>query len=234
MSTLEGASILVVGATGGLGVELSQALAAKGAKLTLGSQHADKLVALGVPGAHVVGDITQAGIPEHYVQASLDAYQRLDGVIYAAGAVAFGPLTEYTDATLDALWSINTRAWMSTLRVATPALAASASAGGSPFALTLSGVVAESPTAGLAPYSAVKSALHAFGIAASRELRRQGIRMVDARPGHTETELSKHPLSGSTPVFPAGLSPRAVATRIVEAIENDEKDLPSTSFAGLS
>jgi cyclic-di-GMP-binding biofilm dispersal mediator protein len=58
--------------------------------------------------------------------------------------------------------------------------------------------------------------------------------MVDARPGHTETELSKHPLSGSTPVFPAGLSPLAVATRIVEAIENDEKDLPSTSFAGLS
>ena len=80
----------------------------------------------------------------------------------------------------------------------------------------------------------MKSALHSFGVAAGRELRRQGIRLIDARPGHTETELSRHPLAGATPVFPAGLSPAVVARRILEAIENDEKDLPSTSFAGLS
>jgi cyclic-di-GMP-binding biofilm dispersal mediator protein len=86
----------------------------------------------------------------------------------------------------------------------------------------------------MAPYSAVKAALHAYGIAAGRELRRQGVRLIDARPGHTETELSKHPLAGTAPAFPAGLNPRAVATRIVEAIEGDEKDLPSSSFAGLS
>jgi len=54
--------------------------------------------------------------------------------------------------------------------------------------------------------------------------------MVDARPGHTETELSLHPLAGSAPAFAAGLAPAAVAARLVEAIAADEKDLPSSSF----
>jgi short-subunit dehydrogenase len=232
--TVNGASILIVGATGGVGSELARALSSRGAKLTLGSRHQDRLSALGVSGASALGDITQSGVPESYVQSALDAYGQLDGVIYAAGAVAFGPIGEYSDEVMDALWRVNTRAWMSTLRAATPDLAASHGRGGSPFAVSLSGVVAESPTAGMAPYSAVKSALHAYGAAAGRELRRQGVRLIDARPGHTETELSKHPLAGTAPAFPAGLSPRAVANRIVEAIEGDEKDLPSSSFAGLS
>ena len=94
-------------------------------------------------------------------------------------------------------------------------------------------MVAESPTAGLAAYSAVKSALHAHWSVAGRELRRIGIRVLDARPGHTDTELSKHPVAGTAPAFPAGLQPQDVARRIVQGIENDEKDLPSTAFATL-
>ena len=234
MSEISGASILLVGATGGLGRELAKGLHERGALLTLGSRHSSALEALGVPGAHALGDVTQPGVPEAYVAAALQAHPGLDGVIFAAGAVAFGSVTDLGDEVLDDLWRVNTRAWMSVVRAATPALAESATAGRAPFGVTLSGVVAESPTAGIAAYSAVKSALHSFGIAAGRELRRQGIRLIDARPGHTETELSQHPLAGAAPVFPAGLSPAVVARRIIEAIENDEKDLPSTSFAGLS
>ena len=164
---------------------------------------------------------------------ALSSYHALDGVVYAAGAVAFGSVTDITDEVADDLWRINTRGWMSVLRASMPALVASAQAGRAPWVLTLSGVVAEAPTAGIAAYSAVKSALHSYGVAAGRELRRSGIRMIDARPGHTETELSKHPLAGVTPAFPAGLAPEAVAKRIVTAVLQDEKDLPSTSFQGL-
>lgn len=234
MTELAGASILIVGASGGLGSTLARELSAKGAKLTLAGQSAEKLAALGVPGAHAVGDVTAQGVPELYVNHAIAAHQGLDGVIYAAGAVAFGPAAELTDEVADKLWALNTRGWMSMLRASIPALTQSAEAGRKPFVLTLSGVVAETPTAGLAAYSAVKAALSAFSVATQRELRRGGIRVVDARPGHTETELSKHPLSGTPPVFPAGLSPQAVTTRLVEAIENEEKDLPSGSFLSLS
>ena len=230
MTDIQGASILVVGATGGLGREISRLLGDRGAVLTLAARDEARLEALGIPGSRVAGDVTRPGIPAHMVSSALSAHGKLDGVIYAAGAVAFGATTELSDEVLERLWQVNTRGWMSLLREATLALATSAQSGGSPFAVTLSGVVAESPTAGIAAYSAVKSALQAYGIAAGRELRRSGIRLLDARPGHTETELSKHPLAGVAPAFPQGLSPDAVATRLVEAIVNDEKDLPSSSF----
>jgi len=233
MTEIAGKSILIVGATGGLGSTLARELAVLGAKLTLAGRSAERLQMLGIPGAQAVGDVTQPGVAASYVRSALDANGSLDGVIYAAGAVAFGPVSELSDDIADALWAVNTRGWMSVVREAVPALTASAEAGGKPFVLTLSGVVAEAPTAGLAAYSAVKAALHAFGLASQRELRRVGIRVVDARPGHTETELSHHPLAGTAPAFPAGLSPAAVVQRIVEALENDEKDLPSSSFHGL-
>jgi cyclic-di-GMP-binding biofilm dispersal mediator protein len=234
MSELQGASLLIVGATGGLGRVLASELVAKGAVVTLASRTEAGLFSLGIPGAMVAGDVTKPGVPESFVSAALEAHQRLDGVIYAAGAVAFGSVAELSDEVADQLWEVNTRGWMSVLRAAMPALVASGTEGRAPWVLTLSGVVAEAPTAGIAAYSAVKAALHAYGVAAGRELRRGGIRLIDARPGHTETDLSKHPLAGQAPAFPAGLSPQSVATRIIEAIVNDERDLPSTAFHGLS
>ena len=233
MTDLNGASILLVGASGGLGRELADILHNKGAVLTLAGRDHLALQAIGVPGHIVTGDVTEPGVPEEFVEAAMRHGGKLDGVIYAAGVVAFGPASEVADSTLDTLWAVNTKAPMVLLRAATPALQKSAEAGGSPFMLALSGVVSESPTAGLSAYSAVKSALAAHFSAAGREMRRVGIRLVDARPGHTETELSKHPVAGDPPPFPKGLEPRAVAERIVQGIEVDEKDLPSTAFAAL-
>ncbi|MCU0266703.1 MAG: SDR family NAD(P)-dependent oxidoreductase, partial [Actinomycetia bacterium] len=93
-----------------------------------------------------------------------------------------------------------------------------------------SAVVAEHPTAGMAAYSASKAALTAHDVAVGRELRRAGIRVVDARPPHTQTGLAQRPLAGTAPRLPAGLAPDAVAARVVAAIEDDERDLPSAAF----
>jgi NAD(P)-dependent dehydrogenase (short-subunit alcohol dehydrogenase family) len=152
-------------------------------------------------------------------------------VIVAAGVVAFGPADQVSDVVLAELFAANALGPITLIRELTPLLAESASAGRKPFVVTLSGIVAESPTAGLAAYSASKSALAAFVSAASRELRRAGIRLLDARPGHTETDLSRHPIAGTAPAFPPGMDPARVANRIVQAIIADEKDLPSSAFA---
>jgi cyclic-di-GMP-binding biofilm dispersal mediator protein len=85
--------------------------------------------------------------------------------------------------------------------------------------------------AGMASYSASKTALLGYAQAAAREFRKLGISWIDARPGHTETGLAGRAIFGTAPGFGAGLAPEKVAKRIVEAILNDEKDLPSTSFA---
>lgn len=221
MADLSGSVVLVVGATGGLGSLLSQQLEAAGATV----------LRSGRTSATLAADLRDDSAAATLIEAAAAVHGRLDGLVIAAGVVAFGPASDVSDATLRELFDVNTLAPVRLVRAATPHLAAAAQSGGAPFVVTLSGVVAESPTAGLAAYSASKAALAAFTQAASRELRRASIRIIDARPGHIETALSTHPIEGTAPAFPAGLAPEAVAARIVRAIVDGEKDLPSGAFS---
>lgn len=217
MTELTSAVVLVAGATGGLGSRLQNQLAARGA------------VVVGA-GRGTGFDLRDEGATARLIADIRRDHDRLDGVVIAAGNVAFGPAEELADATIRDLFDVNALGPIRLIRDAMPLLAESGQAGHDPFIVTLSGIVAETPTAGLAAYSAAKSALAAFVTASSRELRKAGIRIVDARPGHIETELSKHPIAGVAPTFPPGLDPDVVAERIVNAIVNDERDLPSSEF----
>ena len=234
MTNLSGASVLVLGATGGLGREFARQLAADGALLTLTGRSMLALDDLDIAGAALIpADLDDVDAARNLVAAALTAHGRIDGIINAAGVVAFGALADTTDETFETLWRINVMAPLRVLRAAAPARADSATAGGSPFVVSLSGVVSETPTAGIGAYSAVKAAVAAAHQVAARELRRSGIRVIDARPGHTETELSHHPVAGERPAFPVGYEPAAVVTRILDAVRGDEKDLPSSAFQGL-
>jgi len=240
MTDLAGASIIVLGATGGLGREFTRQLTEAGAKVTLTARSLPALHELSAShgleladGALIAADLTVPGEAEKVVDAAKAAYGRVDGVIQASGVVAFGPLIETSDDTFETLWQVNVLAPLRMVRAAAPALTESAGIGGSPFVVSISGVVAETPTAGVGAYSAVKAAQSAAHQVAARELRRAGIRVIDARPGHTETELSRHPIAGQRPAFPAGFDPAAVVTRILDAVRGDEKDLPSSAFHGL-
>ncbi len=218
VSDLNGAIILVLGASGGLGSRFSTALAAAGATVLEASRSTGY-------------DLRDVAMPSRTFAAIHAEHGRLDGVVIAAGVVAFGTADTVTDAALNELFDVNALGPIRIIREATPLLAESSRAGGHPFIVTLSGIVSEVPTAGLAAYSASKSALAAFTVAASRELRRSGIRILDARPGHTETSLSRHPIAGTPPAFGPGLDPDFVVARIVKALSDDERDLPSTAFA---
>ena len=217
-----------MGASGGLGSAISGQLHAEGARLTLQGRDEAKLAALA--SLYVTGDIRDADTPQSAVDAALTAYGQLDGVVIASGVVAFGMLSDLTDEVLADLFAINTIAPIRIVRAALPHLEASGKASNNPFVVNLSAVVAEQPTAGMAAYSASKAALTAFDTAAGRELRRSGIRLIDARPPHTETGLADRPLAGAAPRLPQGLEPQAVAARVIEAIKQDERDLPSTAF----
>ena len=155
---------------------------------------------------------------------------RIDGIVIAAGVVAFGAARELQDAALADLFAVNTTGPIAVIASALDGLATSAADGDDPFVVTISGVVAESPTAGMAAYSASKAALAAFVQATAREMRRSGVRLLDARPGHTETGLAGRAIAGGAPAFPAGLDPDLVADGIVSAITAGERDLPSSAF----
>jgi cyclic-di-GMP-binding biofilm dispersal mediator protein len=225
---LNGAAVLLAGASGGLGTAIGRALTDRGATLTLlgrSEEHLASCALAGLGGPHVAGDIADPDTGVRAVQAHLDAHGRLDGVVNAAGEVAFGPLEETDDATLERLVASNLLGPLRLVRAALPHLD-----GG--FVANLSAVVAEQPPAGMAAYAATKAGLTAADTSLRRELRRRRIDVIDARPPHTETGLAGRPIGGEPPPLPEGLAPEAVAERIVVAIEQGERDVPAAEFAG--
>ena len=97
--------------------------------------------------------------------------------------------------------------------------------------VNISGVIAEQNLPGMAAYGASKAAVRSFDQAIAREARRRKIRVIDARPPHTETGLALHPIEGQAPKMALGLDPAIVAATICDAIDGDVVDLPSTAFA---
>ncbi len=228
MTNLDGAHVLVIGATGGLGSAISRQLAERGAVLTVSGRSADRLAVLRTDlGSAVIGsstgDLVDPGFPAEVVAGAAER-QPLAGVVFAAGVVAFGDIADLDDDVLDQLMLVNL---MAPIRIARAAAAVLPPGG---FLANLSAVVAEQPMKGMAAYSATKAGLTAFDKAAAAELRRRQIRVIDIRPGHTETGLAGRPIAGRSPRLPSGFDPAAVAHRVVTAIADDERDLPAAAF----
>ena len=216
---LTGTTIVIIGATGVLGSCLAQQLTDAGvhvAAIVRDSASLDPAVV----SAHAVADITDHAA----LRSAFAGLGPIDGVINAAGAVAFGTLAELDDETLTKLFAINAIGPIVALRES----ATQIKEGG--FFVNISGVVALQPVAGLAAYSASKAAAWSAMTSVARELRRQKIDVIDARPPHTETGLATRPLSGNAPKLPVGLDPNVVAARLIAGIVDGERDLPVEAF----
>jgi cyclic-di-GMP-binding biofilm dispersal mediator protein len=231
MSELKARNILVLGASGVLGSNIATKLAQAGATVMATSstlESAERVPHAGNP--RLLVDLTNPESIRVLIEYLIESDAKIDGIVNATGVVAFGNFTELSPEVLTKLFAVNTTGPIQLIQGLLPALKASAAAGNDPFIVNISGVVAETPMAGLAAYSASKAASFAFNQAISRELRRDGIRVIDARPGHTETGLAGRAIGGVAPAFPTGMSAEQVSDRIVKAIMEDEKDLPSSAF----
>ncbi|WP_296649069.1 SDR family NAD(P)-dependent oxidoreductase [Rhodoluna sp.] len=224
-------TFLVVGANGTLGHLLANQLLAKGAVVigTARSPESSQGLAPNLT-ERLLLDLESSPSIEALTNYLLNQHTTIDGIIFASGLVAFGSIEEMPGSVFDRLLRVNTTGQVELFQKLIGGLKTSAANGGEPFVVSISGVIAESPMAGMSAYSASKIALKGFAQAASKELRKQGIRWIDARPGHTETGLASRAIFGSAPNFGSGLDAQIVAQRIVQAIENDERDLPSTAF----
>lgn len=217
-SKLRDKVILVVGGSGGLGTALVEGLRARGAKVLTSGRNPTS-------GADILLDIRDCDAGALVVTAVSGGPGRLDGVINASGVVAFGSLEDTSDVVIEELFMTNVMGPMWLMRRLLPLLTESRG-----FMVMISGVVAETPMPQMAAYSASKAALAAAATALRRELRRAKVRVIDARPPHTETGLATRPLSGTAPAMAEGLAPQQVAERILQAIENGEDDLSSAGF----
>ena len=221
---LQGARIAVVGATGVLGSLLVTELGDRGARLLVVGRDAERLAALanGIP---VVADLGDARAGDAIAAAAREHLGGLDGLVNAAGVVAFGSLTDTPDEVIEELFLTNVVGPLFLLRRVLPLLEESQG-----FVLQVSAVVAEKPMPRMAAYSASKAALSAVATALRTELRRSRVHVYDVRPPHTETGLADRPIAGQAPRLPIGKDPADVARRIVDALAAGEQDLGADAF----
>jgi len=223
---LTGKTILVVGASGVLGAEISRMLVAEGARV-LGSASSVESAAK-IPAEVSLRLVADLRSPQSISALTnyLAANETIDGLVLAAGCVGFGPATQTTADQAANLMQINHLGPAQLISELHPVFSGDTE----PFVLAITGVVAERSFPSMAAYCASKQALAGWLASVATEWRKDGVRIIDARPGHTETGLASRALFGTAPAFPSGLSPQRVAQVIVDGILGEAKLLASTDF----
>ena len=224
---LNGARVLVVGATGVLGGHLTLRLAEAGSRLAVTGRTQLSLDGLterlgGAAAAvehRATLDLVDVEAAAATVRQAADRFGGLDGVVVAAGVAAFGPARDEDDSVVEELFAVNTFGPMAVVRTAVPLLAP----GGAVAVLTA--VLADVPTAGMAAYSASKAATSAYLTALRREVRRDRITVLDARPPHLETGLADRALAGGPPRMPPGSDITEVVALVVRGLAEGRSEL---------
>lgn len=216
---ISGTVALVAGGTGGLGREITAELARRGARVITVARSGSE------SDTHIVADLRSADEAQRVVEVTVDRAGRLDIVVNAVGVVAFGDTVSTSVDAVEELFLTNTFAHIFMCTAALPRMTKNG------VIVAVSGVIAEQNLPGMAVYGASKAAVRSFNEGFAREARRAGLRVIDARPPHTETGLAGRAIAGTAPKFPQGLDPVVVATRIVDAIADGTNDLPASEFA---
>ncbi len=186
---LAGHRAVVTGASKGIGLAITRALAAEGATVfaasMTGSRELDELAAR-ADVRSVLADLSTPDGPAAIVEAATSDGDGLDVLVNNVGALRprLDGFLEITDADWDWTLTINFLAAVRTMRAAIPHLA------GRPGAniVTVSSVNAFLPDPGVIDYSAAKGALSNLCKSLSKELG-PGIRVNTVSPGPVRTDL---------------------------------------------
>jgi cyclic-di-GMP-binding biofilm dispersal mediator protein len=208
--SLRGASVLLCGATGGIGTALALELHSRGAALTLAARNASRLASLPVPGARIFGDLRSAEACTQAVNLAASQTGGLNVLINAVGVVAFGSTAELPTDEMEDLLQTNA---LVPLMLAGRALTVLRPGGA---IVNISGVITEQNLPGISAYGASKAAVRAFDQALAREARHSKVRVIDARPPHIDTGLAGRPIAGRAPALGEGIAPEHVASVICD------------------
>ncbi|MCV0396177.1 MAG: SDR family oxidoreductase [Rhizobiaceae bacterium] len=190
---LEGRTIIITGASSGIGAAAAQLFAAEGANLVLGARRAAELetVAHGIRqrgGEAVVlpGDVRDEAYAEALVALAAERFGGLDGAFNNAGVVgAMQPVTEMSPADWDDVIAVNLRSAYLAARAQIPALRRK---GGGALVFTSSFVgFSNGGLPGMGAYAASKAGMIGLVQSLASDHAAEGIRVNALLPGGTVT-----------------------------------------------
>jgi NAD(P)-dependent dehydrogenase (short-subunit alcohol dehydrogenase family) len=191
---LRGKTILITGASSGMGAATARALAHQGARVGLAARRRDVLEnlaaeirATGGEALVIPTDITREAELEAAVARCCAHFGRLDGAFNNAGALGRGaPLHQLDNADYQEVMGTNLEAMFQALKHQIPALLA----GGGGAIVNNASVVAQVGFAHASLYTASKHGVLGLTRAAALEYYRQGIRINAVLPGPIETPMA--------------------------------------------
>ncbi|MFG3104484.1 SDR family NAD(P)-dependent oxidoreductase [Streptomyces sp. NPDC048182] len=212
---LDGARVLLPGATGAIGGALAERLHGRGARLALAGRDPAALARATAACGSAPGrrfDAYDLDGCARTVDWAAERLGGLDAVVVCVGVAGFGPAGEVGDAVAEHLFTVNALAPIAFLRAGLAVVPP----GGVLAAVT--GVVVDAAPAGMADYAAAKAALAAWLAAVGKERRRAGVAVLDVRLPHTESGFADRAVAGTAPALPPGRSVAEAADTLVEAL----------------
>lgn len=223
---LEGRSVLITGASSGIGRATALLLAQKGVHLTLVGRRPEPLAAVAREIASlqphaatqspvvIAGDVADPSTGNNALKAAVEAFGGLDAHINNAGNVRAGRLDDTPEADIRRMIDVDLLAPILLTRAALPVLRRS---GDATVVLVSSGLALVGAPY-YATYAAAKAGLARFGEALRRELLDEGVHVMTIYPGATDTPMMATNRAGPELGFTRE-TPEAVAEALVSGLE---------------
>jgi short-subunit dehydrogenase len=222
---IAGSSVLLTGASGGLGHAIARALHARGAQLTLTGRRLDVLEPLAVQlqARTLAADLSDRVALERL----LDDVGDIDILLANAALPASGRLESFSINEIDRALEVNLRAPIVLARALAPGMLERRRG----HLLFVSSIISKAPAPGASIYSATKAGLRAFAAGLRADLYGSGVGVSTVFPGF----ISDAGMFADAPApLPRGVgtrTPEDVARAVLSAIEHDRGE---TDVAPLS
>ncbi len=192
---ITGKTVVITGASSGMGAAAARHLAAKGAAVVLGARRVDRIEALvaeitdaGGKAIAVPTDVTKHEDLQRLVAAAVDTYGRIDVIINNAGVMPLSPLERVRVDEWDRMIDVNLKGVLYGVAAALPHMIAQKSG----HIINVSSVAGHKIFGGSAVYSATKFAVRALSEGLRQEMAPHNIRTTIISPGAVKTELLDH------------------------------------------
>jgi short-subunit dehydrogenase len=216
---LAGSTVLLTGATGGLGHAIARGLADRGASLILTGRRADVLepLAAELGAVAVSADLSDAAD----VQRLADDYGHADIVVHNAALPASGPLDDYAVDELDRALTVNFRVPLVLTNLFVPEWKRR----GRGHVVFISSMSAKVPTADASLYAATKLGLRGFAQGLRPELKPHGIGVSVVFPGFIRDAGMFADTAVELPKGVGTNTPEDVAAAVVRAVEKNRGEI---------
>jgi uncharacterized protein len=218
---VDGRSVLVTGASGGIGQAIARNLHARGARLLLSGRRTDVLEALGAELGERVEAVPADLSQRADVAALAQRAAEVDVLVANAALPASGHLLEFSREEIDRALDVNLRAPVQLARALVPGMVAR----GSGHLVFLASLAGKSASAGSALYSATKFGVRGFALGLRGDLHGTGVGVTTVFPGFVRGAGMFAEADVRLPRGVGTRTPEQVAQAVVRGIERGRAEI---------